>query len=164
MEELLAARGVILTDETVRQWCRKCGQVDANALRHHRPRPGDTWPRDAVFIPINGRQHSLWRAVDQDRHVRAILVQARHDKVAASTFLRTLLKRRTAVPRVVITDTLASDGAAKRAALPRVEQRQHKRLQNRAEHAHQPTRERERRLQRARPRATPTASSPPLAR
>src|SRR3954453_15763020 len=66
VEELLAERGVILTDETVRQWCRMCGQPSANALRRRRPRPGDKWPLDEVFIAINGVQHSLWRAVDQD--------------------------------------------------------------------------------------------------
>jgi len=80
--------------------------------------------------------------------VLASLVQARRDKVAASKFLRKLLKRLTYVPRVAITDTLASDGAAKREAPPRVEHRQHKWLNNRAEHSHQPTRERERRMRR----------------
>ncbi len=43
VEELLAERGVIVTYETVRQWCRKFGQAYANALRRRRPRPGDTW-------------------------------------------------------------------------------------------------------------------------
>src|SRR3954447_5962646 len=70
VEELLAERGVILTDETVRQWCRTFGQADANELRRRRPRPGDTWHLDEVFMQINGAQHSLWRAVDQDGNVR----------------------------------------------------------------------------------------------
>ena len=146
--ELLAARGVILTDETLRQWCRKFGQTDANALRRRRPRPGDTWYRDAVFISINGQQHYLWRAVDQDGTVRDILVQRRRDKAAAKEFLRRLRKGLASVPRVIISDKLASYGAAKRDVLPSVEHRQHKRLHNRAEHAHQPTRERERRMRR----------------
>ncbi len=146
--ELLAERGVVLTDETVRQWCRKFGQVSANQLRRRRPRPGDTWHLDAVFIAINGRQQYLWRAVDQDGHVLEILVQSRRDKAAATKFLRTLLKGRTYVPRVVLTDKLASDGAAMRDVLPRVEHRQHQRPNNRAENAHQPTRERERRMRR----------------
>jgi len=146
--ELLAARGVILTDETLRQWCRKFGQTDANALRRRRPRPGDTWYRDAVFISINGQQHYLWRAVDQDGTVRDILVQRRRDKAAAKEFLRRLRKGLASVPRVIISDKLASYGAAKRDVLPSVEHRQHKRLYNRAEHAHQPTRERERRMRR----------------
>ena len=148
VEELLAERGVILTYETVRQWCRKFGQADANELRHRRPRPGDKWHLDEVFMTSNGAQHSRWRAVDQDGTVLAILVQARRDQRAATKFLRELLKGLTCVPRMVITDTLASDGAALRAVLPSVKHRRHKGLNNRAENAHQPTRERERRMRR----------------
>ncbi len=146
--ELLAARGVIVTDETIRQWCRKFGQQYANALRRRRPRPGDKWPLDEVFVQINGAQHALWRAVDQDGDVLAILVQSRRDKRAATKFLRKLLKGLTYVPRMLINDTLASYGAAKREVLPRVAHRQHRWRNHRAEHAHQPTRERERRMRR----------------
>ena len=103
---------------------------------------------DEVVITINGVQHYLWRAVDQDGTVLDILVQPRRDKRAAVRFLRKLLKGLTYTPRVVITDKLASYGAALREVLPSVEHRQHKRLNNRAEHAHQPTRERERRMRR----------------
>ena len=146
--ELLAARGVILTDESVRRWCRKFGQADANALRRRRPRPGDTWHLDAVSMQVDGRQHSLGRAVAQDGTVLDLRVQARRDKHAATKFVRKLLKGRTDVPRVVITDTRASDGAALREVLPRVAHRRHQGLNNRAENAHQPTRERERRMRR----------------
>src|SRR4051794_5497867 len=128
VEELLAERGVILTYEVVRQWCRKFGQAYANALRRRRPRPGDKWHLDEVFVSINGVQHYLWRAVDQDGHVLDILVQSRRDKAAARKFFRRLLKDLAYVPRAVITDKLASDGAAKREILPSVEHRQHKRL------------------------------------
>ena len=146
MEELLAERGVIVTDETVRQWCGKFGQGYANTLRRRRVRPGDKWHLDEVFISINGRQHYLWRAVDQDGHVLDILVQARRDKRAAVKFLRKPLKGLAYVPRVLITDKLASYGAARCAILPSVEHRRHKGLNNRAENSHQPTRERERRM------------------
>ncbi len=148
VEELLAERGVIVTYETVRQWCRKFGQPYANELRRRRPRPGDTWHLDEVFISINGTQQYLWRAVDQDGHVLDILVQARRDKAAAVQFLRKLLQGLAYVPRVVITDKLASYGAALREILPSVEHRRHQGLNNRAENAHQPTRERERRMRR----------------
>ncbi len=90
VEELLAERGVILTDETVRQWCRTLGQHYAHA-RRRRPRTGDTWPLAAVFIAGNGVQHDLWRAVDRAGNGRAILVPTRHDKRAAVQFLRTPL-------------------------------------------------------------------------
>ena len=87
-------------------------------------------------------QHYLWRAVDQDGNVLDILVQSRRNEAAAKKFFRKLLKRLAYVPRVVITDKLASYGAAKREVLPGIEHRQHKRLNNRAESSHQPTRER----------------------
>jgi len=148
VEELLAERGVIVTYETIRRWCQKFGQQYANTLRRRRMRPGDKWHLDEVFITINGAQHYLWRAVDQDGNVLDILVQPRRDKRAAVRFLRKLLKGLTYVPRVVITDKLASYGAALREVLPGVEHRQHKRLNNRAENSHQPTRERERRMRR----------------
>ncbi len=148
VEELLAERGIILTYETVRQWCRKFGQTHANSLRRRRPRPGDKWHLDEVFISINGQQHYLWRAVDQDGNVLDILVQSRRNQAAAKKFLRRLLKNLQYVPRVLITDKLASYGAAKREVLPSVEHRRHKGLNNRAENSHQPTRERERRMRR----------------
>ncbi len=146
--ELLAERGVLVTDETIRQWCRKCGQGDAHELRRRRSRPGDTWHLDAAFIQINGQPHYRWQAVDQEGNVLAILGQSRRDKQAATRFFRTLLKGLASVPRVVITDKRASYSAALREVLPSVEHRRHKGLNNRAEHAHQPTRERERRMRR----------------
>ncbi len=148
VEELLAERGVIVTDESIRQWCGKFGQQYANTRRRRRPQPGDTWHLDEVFIRINGTTHYRWRAVDQEGHVLDILVQSRRDTVAAKKFFRTLLKGLRYVPRVVITDKLACYGAARRAILPSVEHRRHKGLHTRAEHAHQPTRERERRMRR----------------
>ena len=103
---------------------------------------------DEVFLTINGARHYLWRAVDQDGHTLDILVQRRRDRKAAKKFFRKLLKGLTYVPRVIITDQLASYGAAKREILPSVEHRQHRYLNNRAENSHQPTRQRERRMQR----------------
>lgn len=93
-------------------------------------------------------QQYLWRAVDQDGNVLDILMQPRRDKHAATKFFRKLLKGLTYVPRVVITDKLASYGAAMREVLPGVEHRRHKGLNNRAENSYQPTRERERRMRR----------------
>ncbi len=146
VEELLAERGAVLTDETVRRWCRTFGQAYASALRRRRARPGDTWHLDAVCSAINGTTHSRWRAVDQDGQVLAILVQARRDEAAATEFLRKLLKNLRYVPRVRITGTRASDGAARRKMLPSVEHRRHTGVNNRAENSHQPTHERERRM------------------
>jgi putative transposase len=145
--ELLFARGVMVTYEAIRKWCRKFGQAYANQLRHRRPRAGDTWHLDEVFLTLNGERHYLWRAVDQDGHVLDVLVQRRRDKKAAKTFFRKLLKGLKYVPRVIVTDRLRSYGAAMHEILPRVEHRQHRYLNNRAENSHQPTRQRERRMQ-----------------
>jgi putative transposase len=144
----MLARGVIVTYEAIRKWCRKFGQAYANPRRHRRPQPGDTWHLDEVFLRINGQCHYLWRAVDQDGTVLDILVQRRRNKEAAKTFFRKLLKELSYVPRVIITDKLASYGAAKRELLPSVEHRQHRYLNNRAENSHQPTRQRERTMRR----------------
>src|SRR5712691_3484389 len=69
VEELLFTRGVLVTYEAIRKWCRKFGQQYANQLRHRRPRPGDKWHLDEVVLTIHGERHYLWRAVDQDGNV-----------------------------------------------------------------------------------------------
>ncbi|MGW4027119.1 IS6 family transposase [Streptomyces sp. NPDC005009] len=141
VEELMLGRGVVVSYETVRRWCAKFGQAYANGLRR-RPRPGDKWHPDEVFMKINGERKYLWRAVDQDGTVLDILVQNRRDTAAARRFFRRLLKRTGAVPRVVITDKLHSYDAAHREVMPSAEHRSHKGLNNRAENSHQPTRQR----------------------
>ena len=92
VEELLFERGVIVAYEAIRQWCRKFGQEYAHQLRRRRPRPGDKWHMDEVFLTINGERHYLWRAVDQDGHGLDILVQSRRNKKAAKKLFRKLLK------------------------------------------------------------------------
>jgi putative transposase len=148
VEELPFERGVVVTYEAIRQWCRKFGREYANQLRRRRPQPGDKWHLDEVVLTIKGKRHYLWRAVDQDGQVLDILVQRRRDKKAAKKFFRKLLQGLTYVPRVIVTDKLKSYGAAKRELLPGVEHRQHRYLNTRAENSHQPTRQRERRRQR----------------
>ena len=72
------------------------------------PRPGDKWHLDEVFIRINGTIHDLWRAVDQHGNVLDFLVQSRRHAVAAKKFFRRMLKRLRYLPRVLVTDKLAS--------------------------------------------------------
>ncbi|MDX3134593.1 IS6 family transposase [Streptomyces europaeiscabiei] len=144
VEELMLERGIVVSYETVRRWCVKFGQRYANSLRRRRPRPGDKWHLDEVFIKINGEQKYLGRAVDQAGMVLDILVQNRRDKSAARRFFRRLMKKSRRVPRVVVTDKLRSYKAAHREVMPSVEHRSHKGLNNRAENSHQPTRQRER--------------------
>ena len=123
VEELLAARGIIVSHETVRQWARKFGQPFANQIRRRLPRLGDKWHLDEVALKIAGVKHWLWRAVDQTGVVLDVLVQSRRDERAAKRLLRKLLKKQMRPPRVMITDKLASDGAAKKEIMPAIEHR-----------------------------------------
>jgi putative transposase len=129
VEELMLERGVVVSYETIRRWCDKFGQAYANDLRRRRPQPGDKWHLDEVFIRINGRQHYLWRAVDQHGNVLDVLVQSRRDALAAKKFFRRLLKGSEYVPRVIVTDKLGSYQVAHRELLGSVEHRQSKYFQ-----------------------------------
>src|SRR3954451_20888901 len=120
VEEMLAARGIIVSHETVRQWALKFGQGFANQIRRGLPRAGDKWHLDEVQITIAGKKHWLWRAVDHDGLARDVLVQGGRDKKAAKRLLRKLLKRQGRAPRVMVTDKLASYPAARKELMPGV--------------------------------------------
>ena len=92
VEELMLARGVVVTHETIRAWCDRFGQEYANQLRRRGPRPGDKGHLEEVFVQINGAQRYLWRAVYQHGNALDILVQPRRNAVAAKKFFRRLLK------------------------------------------------------------------------
>ncbi|GAB3171039.1 IS6 family transposase [Streptomyces incanus] len=144
VEELMLERGILVSHETVRRWCATFGQAYADGLRRRRPRPGDTWHLDEVFVKINGVRQYLWRAVDQDGTVLDVLLQSKRDAKAAQRFLAKLMKKQQRVPRALVTDRLRSYGTAHRELMPSVEHRSHKGLNNRTENSHQPTRQRER--------------------
>ena len=148
VEDLLAERGVTVTYEAIRQWCRKFGLDYARRLRHRQGRQGDTWHLDELFVRIQGRRQFLWRAVDEDGDVRGILVQSRRDGRAAARFFRKLLTGQGREPRRLITDKLRSYSAAHRIVMPSVVHSTDPYANNRAEGSHQPTRQRERQLRR----------------
>ncbi len=147
-EDLLAQRGITVTHETIRQWCRTFGPAYARTLRRRRGRMGDTWYLDELFLKIQGRQQYLWRAVDEDGDVIDILVQSRRNRRAAARFFRKLLKGQGREPRRLITDKLRSYAAAHRTAMPSVIHSTRQYENNRAEVSHQPTRQRERQMRR----------------
>ncbi|WP_413252984.1 IS6 family transposase [Streptomyces brevispora] len=91
VEELMLARGVVVSYETIRQWCATFGPDYARELRRRRPRSCDKWHLDEVFIKVNGERKYLWRAVDQDGNVLDILVQSKRDAKAAKRFLAKLM-------------------------------------------------------------------------
>ncbi len=132
---LVARSGIVVSHETVRQWCETSGPDYAKQVRRRRPRPGDKWHLDEMVIRMNGVQHYLWRAVDQRGVCLGVLVTRRRDTYATRTFLRKLLKSQEYTPRVMITDKLRSYGAAKREVMASVEHQQSKYLNNRAENS-----------------------------
>jgi putative transposase len=148
VEDLLAERGVTVTHETIRQWCRTFGLDYARRLRRRRGCMGDTWHLDEVFVKIRGQLHYLWRAVDEDGDVIDVLVQSRRNRLAAERFFRKLLKGQGREPRRLITDKLGSYAAAHRTAMPSVVHSTRQYENNRAEVSHQPTRQRERQMRR----------------
>jgi putative transposase len=148
VEDLLAARGIVVSHETVRRWAEKFGGDFANTIRRRAPQFGDKWHLDDAVVTINGRKHWLWRAVDQDGLVLDALVQSRRDRRAAERLLRKPIHKQARTPRVLITDKLKSNGAARAGMGLNFEHRQHKGLNNRAENSHQPIRRRERIMKR----------------
>ena len=77
VEDLLAARGIIVSHEAVRCWAETFGRIDASKIRRRAPQFGDKWHLDEVVISINGKKYWLWRAVDADGFVLDALVQSR---------------------------------------------------------------------------------------
>ena len=148
VEELLAKRGIIVTYETIRQWCRKFGPEYARKLKRRQGRLGDIWHLDEVFVKISGERHYLWRAVDQDGDLIDILVQRYRNARAASRFFRKLLKGQGSKPWQLVTDKLRSYGAAHRSIMPSVDHNTERYANNLAEVSHQPTRQRERQMRR----------------
>jgi putative transposase len=115
-------------------------------MRHFRHR---RWHLDEVFVKINGVKHYLWRAVDHEGEVLESFVTKRRDKTATLKFLRKSLKRH-GHTETIVTDRLASYGAALK-VLGAIDKRETGRwLNNRAENSHQPFRRRERAMLRFR--------------
>ena len=146
VEDLLAERGVTVSYEAIRSWCRKFGPEYARTLRRRQGRLGDIWHVDELFITIRGQRHYLWRAVDQDGDVLDILVTRRRDRNAARRFFRKVLKHQGRPPLQLVTDKLRSYAAAHREVFPSVTHRSGPYESNRAEVSHQHTREQERQM------------------
>jgi transposase-like protein len=148
VEDLLAERGIAVSYETVRRWVNHFGPMIAADLRRRRQKPCSTWHLDEIYLKIAGRMVYLWRAVDAEGEVLDVLVQSRRNKHAALRLMRKLLKKYGFVPDRLITDDLRSYGAAAHdlGIEPRHERGRWK--NNRAENSHQPTRRRERKMQR----------------
>ena len=148
IEDLLAERGISVSYETIRLWCIKFGPKYANRLRRKHRGYGDAFIIDEVFIRIDGRQHYLWRAVDQDGEVVDVFLQKRRDGASAKRFFKRLLKNHKDEPRKIVTDRLRSYGVAHRELILDTIHDTSQYANNRAELSHQPTRVRERVMRR----------------
>lgn len=156
IEDLLAERGITVSRESIRLWypkhslrswgrlCIKFGALYARRLKRKHRGYGDTFYIDEVFVKINGKQHYLWRAVDQDGEVVDVFLQAKRDGAVAKRFFQRLLRNHGGEPGKIVTDKLRSYPVAHGELMPETiystEQYEH----NRAEQSHEATRVRER--------------------
>lgn len=148
VEDLLAERGIEVSNETVRRWFLKFGRLIASNLRRSRPRASERWHLDEMVIKIRGRKHWLWRAVDDEGEVLDFLVQPRRCARSARRLLRKLLKKQGYAPTRITTDKLKSYAVAIREERLPADHDQGLLANNRAENSHQPVRRRERKQQR----------------
>ncbi len=144
IEDLLSERGIQVSYEAIRLWCNKFGFEYAKRLKRKRQGFGDTFFIDEVFIKINGVQHYLWRAVDQDGDVIDVFLQEKRDGKAAKRFFKRLICSNKGNPRKIVTDKLGSYRVAHRELIPDTIHDTSQYANNKAELSHQPTRVRER--------------------
>jgi putative transposase len=148
IEDLLAERGIAVSYDSIRLWCIKFGPMFAGRLKRQHRGYGDTFFIDEVFVKIQGKQHYLWRAVDQDGEVVEVLLQARRDGNAAKRFFDRLLSVNGGEPRKIVTDKLGSYWVAHRELIPDAIHDTSRYSNNRAEVSHQSMRVRERGMRR----------------
>ena len=148
IEDLLSQRGITVSRESIRLWCIKFGAIYTRRLKRRQRGYGDTFLIDEVFVKINGKQHYLWRAVDQDGEIVDVFLQARRDGATAKRFFKRLLRNSGGEPRKIVTDKLRSYGFAHRELIPETIHSTQQYENNRAEQSHEATRVRERGMRR----------------
>ena len=148
IEDLMAERGIVVSYESIRLWCNKFGPQYSRRLKKKHQGYGDTFFIDEVFVKFDGKQHYLWRAVDQDGEVVDVFLQTKRDGNAAKRFFKRLLKVHGNEPRKIVTDKLRSYGVAHRELIPEAIHDTSQYANNRAEFSHQPTSVRERGMRR----------------
>ena len=148
VEDLLAERGITVSREAIHLWCIKFGAIYTRRLKRKHRGYGDTFYIDEVFVKINGKQHYLWRAVDQDGEVVDVYLQAKRDGVAAKRFFKRLLRSHGGEPRKIVTDKLRSYPVAHREITPDAIHVTDQYANNRAAQSHEATMVRERGMRR----------------
>ena len=148
IEDILAQSRIIVSYESIRLWCIKFGAVYTKRLKRKHRGYGDTFYIDEVFVKINGKQHYLWRVVDQDGEVVDVYLQSKRDAATAKCFFNRLIRNNKGEPRKIVTDKLLSYGVAHREIIPETIHVTERYANNRAEQSHQPIRARERGMRR----------------
>ena len=148
IEDLLAERGITVSHESIRLWCIKFGAIYTRRLKRNHRGHGDTFCIGEVFIKINGKQHYLWRVVDQDGEVVDVYLQAKRDGAAAKRFFRRLIRNNGGEPRKIVTDKLRSYGVAHKELIPGTIHSIEPYENNRSEQSHEATKVRERGMRR----------------
>lgn len=155
VEEMLAARGIEVSYETIRCWTIKFGPLIARRLKKRRPVPSPRWHLDEMVCRIGGMRMYLWRAVDDEGEVLDVVVQRRRNTGAALKLLERLLRNQPVEPQTITTDGLASYGAALDLLhLRHLHRPGRLRDNNRVENSHLPIRRRERQQQRFKSQAS----------
>jgi putative transposase len=153
VEDLLHERGIDVSHEAVRYWWHRFGPMFASEIRKRRIEGMKSsrwrWHLDEMFVKINGEQHYLWRAVDHEGEILESFVTKVRDKKAALKFLKKAMRKHGS-PDVIVTDGLASYGAALKEIGAADRQETGRWLNNRAENSHLPFRRRERAMLRFR--------------
>ena len=146
VEDILFERGIDICHETVRLWWNRFGPMFAAEIRERRIQRRNysqwRWHVDEVFVRINGINHYLWRAVDQEGEVLEVFASKRRDRRPALKFLKRAMKRH-GRPVSIVTDRLRSYRAALIEIGNQGVQVYGRWLNNRAENSHQPFRRRE---------------------
>lgn len=150
VEELMIERGIDVSYETIRRWVEKFGSTFAKRIKSRSESPSPVWHLDEVYTKINGQMVYLWRAVDDEGTVLDVVVQRRRNTKAAKRLLRKLLRNQGIRPTRIVTDRLASYGAALKLLGLKHLQDIGARKNNRAECSHVPIRRRERKVQKFR--------------
>jgi len=153
VEDLLHERGIDVSHEAVRFWWHRFGPMFASEIRKRRIEGMKSsrwrWHLDEMFVKINGEQHYLWRAVDHEGEILESFVTKVRDKKAALKFLKKAMRKHGS-PDVIVTDGLASYGAALKEIGAADRQEAGRWLNNGAENSHLPFRRRERAMLRFR--------------
>jgi len=144
VEGFMMQRGIAVSYEAIRLWCNNFSSKYARRLRQKHQGYGDTFFIDDGFVKIQGEQHYLCRAEDQDGEVVDVFLQKRRGGNLAKRFFRRLLRKHRCEPRKIVTDKLRSYNVAHRELIPKAIHDTTQYANNRCELSHEPTPVRER--------------------